>query len=361
VRVLMFDASDRGGIATYTDRLVQALRAAGIDVRLAAPGSRAHGAPPLPPHAWGDRLPRFGRAGLYARRLREAVHATAVFVRAVRAVRPDVVHVQTRVAPRIDPVLFRWARRRVPVVVTVHDVEPLEGGARAFERQARMWRAADAVLVHGTRVRDLVTRAAPSARVVVAPADVPPTAAVVDSAAARQELGIPPDEHVALLFGLLRSYKGIALLAQAWPVVRERDAQATLYVVGSTDGFAVPELEELRACPGVVVREGFVAERDVDTWLAAPDVLVVPYLKGVHSAVLRRAAVQGTPALASPLLAEEVDDSGGGRVVDLEPQAWGEAIAAALGPEPLPRPVRPTGARLVAATHALYEDLARRH
>lgn len=362
MRVLMFDASDRGGIATYTDRLADALELAGADVHLAAPASRARNAPVLEPHAWGERAPRFRRAGLYGRRLREAVRGAATFVRALRAVRPDVVHVQTRVAPRLDPLLFRLARRRVPIIVTVHDVEPLEGGTRAFAQQARTWRAADGVIVHGSRVHDLVARAAPGCRVVVAPADVPPTLHVVEKTEARARLGVPLDQPVALLFGLLRAYKGIELLDRAWPRVRARAPGAWLYVVGSTDGFDVPELDRLREHDGVVVREGFVPEADVDAWLAAADVLVVAYTKGVHSAVLRRAAVNGTPALASPALAEEVENAAAGRVVPLDPEAWADAIVAALGQEPLPRPPRPTGGRLVAATLALYDEMrARRH
>ena len=81
-------------------------------------------------------------------------------------------------------------------------------------------------------------------------------------------------------------------------------------------------------------------EDDLDRWAAAADVLALPYGSGSHSGVLHRGLAAGTPVLASPPLAEEVYRTGAGAVVALDPDAWAEALAGALGAHPLaPRPL----------------------
>jgi glycosyltransferase involved in cell wall biosynthesis len=354
MRVLLFDASDRGGIATYTDRLTDALTAAAVDVRLSAPPGRERGAPVLPARAWGDEA-HVGRAALYARRAREALAGGLAFHRAMRAVRPEIVHAHTRIAPRLDVRLHRAARRRgARVVLTIHDAEPLEGGERAVRKHAAVWRSADAVIVHGERAREQVLGAAPGASVHVVPVDLA-LGDRVDRAAARSRLGLG-DEPFALAFGLIRPYKGLDLLAEAWPAAHALVPAARLFVVGA-GGADVPALERLRSLPGVVVRHGFVAEDDVDPWLASANVLVLPYEKGVHSGVLQRGLVHGTPSIVSPALAEEAGRARAGVVVPLDRDAWTTALGAALGSSPLPAPPTPTGELTVRGTIAVYEEV----
>jgi hypothetical protein len=83
----------------------------------------------------------------------------------------------------------------------------------------------------------------------------------------------------------------------------------------------------------------------------------MPYDRGSHSGVLHRALAVGTPVLASPPLAEEVERTGAGRVVVLEPDAWSGAMLGALGPDPMPPPV-PTCSRFTAVeTVAVYREV----
>lgn len=356
MRVLVVDASDRGGIAAYSQRLVEALRSAGVDARLAAPPGRALAAPSIPHLLWGYEVAGMGKARLYAHRMKEALRGAWALATAVRSVRPDVVHVQTSVIPRFDWLAHRVLRRSRPLVVTAHDAIPLEGGADAFRRQAKTWRAADAVIVHGEDPRLAVTDSAPGRLVRVVPVDLNLGKGPVERHAARARLGIG-EGKIALLFGLLRPYKGLGLLGEAWPSVADAQPDARLLVVGDAD-HDLPELERLRRLRGVEVHEGFVPEEDIDAWVSAADVLVLPYTTGTHSGVLNRGLGQGTPVLASPALSEEVVRTGAGSVVPLEPEAWTTAILEALGPSPLPTP-RPTpaGQETVKGTLGVYRDL----
>jgi glycosyltransferase involved in cell wall biosynthesis len=242
----------------------------------------------------------------------------------------------------------------VPVVLTIHDPVPLEGGARAAHDQARRWRAADALIVHAEEPRLFVEASAPGVPVHVVPVDLMLGGAVVprDKARVRLRIGGGP---AAVLLGQVRPYKGVRLLAETWPQVHPACPASRLFVVG--EAYDSAELARLEDCAGVEVRRGFVSDEEVDLWAAAADVLVLPYSVGTHSGILHRGLAMGTPVLASPPLAEEVYRTGAGQVVPLDPRAWADALASALGDRPLPSPPAPTGQGTAAGTLAVYQTV----
>lgn len=351
LRVLLVDASDRGGIARYTACLRDALVAEGADVKLAAPEGVADEGLALRGVRWGPAVEAMGRAQLYALRLSEVVPTARSLKRAVRRARPDVVHVQTEVVPGIDHLVLRALSRRVPVVLTIHDAIPLEGGARAVADQARRWRVADALVVHGEEPRYFVQESAPDVPVYAVGVDLPLGGPGLPRAAARRRLGLS-DAPTALLLGQVRPYKGVRLLADTWPRVVSELPTARLLVVG--EAYESADLQELERAPGVEVRGGFIPEDDLDVWAAASDVLLLPYSVGTHSGVLHRGLSTGTPVLASPPLAEEVYRTGAGGIVPLDPSAWAEALVGALGDRPLASPSPPTGRGTALGTLAVY-------
>jgi glycosyltransferase involved in cell wall biosynthesis len=354
VRVLLVDASDRGGIARYTRCLRVALEAEHIDVALAAPVGVGDPDLVLRGPRWGPEVASMGKVRLYALRLGELGPTAVAFARAVSRARPTVVHVQTEVVPGLDPLVLRRISRRVPVVLTIHDPVPLEGGARAAADQARRWRAADALIIHGEEPRNFVEASAPGVAVHVVPVDLPLGGPALPRAEARRRLGLD-DAPSALLLGQVRPYKGIGLLAQAWPKVADALPGSRLLVVG--EAYESADLALLESCSGVDIRRGFVPEGDLDLWAAAADVLVLPYSVGSHSGVLHRGLAAGTPVLASPPLAEEVYRTGAGAVVPLDPAAWAEALVRALSDHPLPRPTAPTGRGTARGTLEVYRDV----
>ncbi|MGH9018553.1 MAG: glycosyltransferase, partial [Acidimicrobiales bacterium] len=265
--------------------------------------------------------------------------------------------VHTEVVPLIDHRVLAAIARRVPVVITAHDPEPLDGGARALNKQARRWRVADAVIIHGEGPRRLVETCAPGVPVAVVPVDLALGGAAVPQTVARARLGVD-DVPTAMLLGLIRPYKGIGLLAEAWPRVRARVPGARLLLVG--EPYRCDELDRLEGEDGVELRPGFIDEDEFDTWAAVPDVLVLPYHHGSHSGVLHRAVAAGTPVLASPALADEVERTGAGRVVELDAGAWAAAMVEALTGNPPPAPPVPTGRGTALATMAVYRQVLER-
>ena len=325
-----------------------------MTVQVAAPSGWGDPSVVLRGPRWGPAVARMGKVRLYALRLGELVPTATSLVRAVARARPDVVHVQTEVVPGVDWVLLRAISRRVPVVLTVHDAVPLEGGARAVADQARRWRAADALVVHGEEPRHFVESSAPGVPVFVVPVDLPLGGTGMPQAKARDRLGLG-DGPIALLLGQLRPYKGVHLLSEAWPRVVVALPGARLLVVG--EAYESEDLAQLERQPGVEVRRGFVPEPDLSAWAAAADVLVLPYSVGAHSGVLHLGLSARTPVLASPPLAEEVYRTGAGGIVPLDPEPWAEALVAALGSRPLPSPSPPTGRVTVAGTVDVYRQV----
>ncbi|HXQ90638.1 MAG TPA: glycosyltransferase [Acidimicrobiales bacterium] len=354
VRVLLVDASDRGGIARYTRCLRSALEAEGAQVALAAPAGVGDHDLVLRARRWGPDVDRLGKPRLYALRLSELGGTARSFTRAVARAHPSVVHVQTEVVPGLDPMVLARISRQVPVVLTIHDPVPLEGGARAAADQARRWRAADALIIHGEEPRAFVEASAPGVAVHVVPVDLALGGPAVPRRQARRQLGLD-DVPTALLLGQVKPYKGIGLLAAAWPHVSAAVPEARLFVVG--EAYDSADLALLEKCPGVEVRRGFIPEEDLDQWAAAADVLVLPYSVGSHSGVLHRGLAAGTPVLASPPLAEEVFRTGAGAVVPLDPGAWTQALVPALSSHPLPPPRRPTGRGTARGTLAVYRQV----
>ncbi len=358
LRVLLADPSDRGGLARYTELLIGALRREGVVVYRASPKGLGDAGFELAERRWGPEVESLGRARLYALRLKELIPAATALRRAVVRCAPDIVHLQAEVVPGFDHLVLARLRRRAGVVLTVHDPESMSGGAEVLPDEVRRWRRADAIIVHSKQARSLVATRVPGVPVHAVPIDLNFSTAVVSRAEARAQLGLGPGP-IALVLGFLRPYKGLGLLSSAWPSVARDVPEARLMLVG--EAYASEELDRLRALEGVKMRPGFLPDEEIDVWAAAADVLVMPYDRGSHSGVLHRALAVGTPVLASPHLAEEVQSTGAGRVVDLDVSAWSDAIARALGREPLPRPPPPGGGHATAlATIDVYTEVLKR-
>jgi glycosyltransferase involved in cell wall biosynthesis len=117
----------------------------------------------------------------------------------------------------------------------------------------------------------------------------------------RDEVGLPPDlaaveGRVVLCFGLLRPYKGIDVLLEAF---REIEG-AELWVVG----MARMPLEPLRAlaerCAATVrFVPKFITDREIGAYFRRADLVVLPYREIEQSGVLYTALAFGKPIVAS--------------------------------------------------------------
>src|ERR1700694_1928656 len=133
--------------------------------------------------------------------------------------------------------LRRLKKRGIPLVHTAHDLMP-HGSDLAEDRDffGKLYRFVDHVVVHAERNRDeLVASFGVEPRNV----SVIPHGAVTNfvpealtKEAARRELGLDPKGRGILFFGLVKRYKGLEYLVEAFRDIRARIPGATLLIVG---------------------------------------------------------------------------------------------------------------------------------
>ena len=209
----------------YDHALCRALAAAGADVELYT--SRFAYGSVAPAEGYSRRELFYRGAGLLAgnsataRRARRAARLAEHvpdMLRYRRAARDaQVVHFQWLAIQELDGRLLPRGRRAggaQALVLTAHDVLPREARAGQREAQRRVYERFDALIVHSEHGRRRLTGELGVARerVHVIPhgvlghlAERPPLAPAFRT-----------DGQVVLFFGLLRPYKGIDVLLEAW-------------------------------------------------------------------------------------------------------------------------------------------------
>jgi glycosyltransferase involved in cell wall biosynthesis len=196
--------------------------------------------------------------------------------------------------------IFRRLERSSPGtrrVLLCHNVEDHERGAFRRFLTIGAFSAADAFLVHSEENRRDLAKRFPRRTVACVPLPAPDTGA--DREAARKRLGV--DGPLALFLGLVRRYKGVeTLLAAAPRIVRESGSR--IAVVGEVfpDASFLARLH--RSSPvadRILWKDQYVSEEEMGMWLAAADVVVLPYREISGSAIAARAIGARRPMAAS--------------------------------------------------------------
>lgn len=257
--------------------------------------------------------------------------------RAARAViefSPDVVVVQwwqPFFAPAMRSIVSRVRRHsNARIVFLCHNVLPHE--ARPTDRALVRWGLARAhgFVVQSRQDGETLASLLPGARIVFNPMPVFDVFGGGDETreAARAKLGLTG--RVILFFGLVRAYKGLDTLLDAFAICGDR-LQATLCIVGEFYEDREPYDERIRALgigDRVRVIDRYIADDEVGSYFRAADVAVLPYVSATQSAVVQTAFSFGTPVIVTRVggLPDIVADGETGYVVP--PRAPGELAAA---------------------------------
>jgi glycosyltransferase involved in cell wall biosynthesis len=151
--------------------------------------------------------------------------------------------------------------------------------------------------------------------------------------------------------GFLQPHKGFDRAIDAFVTAGLASRHAHLHVVGAVRTsephfvqWADQLGERVNALDGVTLHRGFVSDRQFDAWIAAADVVVLPYRIIWSSGVMERCRLFGTPVIASRVggVADQAPE--GTVLVGDDHELLTAMVQAAdrAGCPPLPGPAAPT-------------------
>jgi glycosyltransferase involved in cell wall biosynthesis len=357
VRVHLVDPS--AYTPPYDRALAAALARAGTAVTLVTSRFDYGEVPPAAGYAVDERFYRraggVGAPGSRARltaKLAEHVPDMLAYRRAAAAA--DVVHFQWLTVQPLDVHLLPENR---PTVLTAHDVlprEPRGAWQRVLRAQRSLYERVDHVVVHSEHGRARLTR-----ELGIDPARVTVIHHGAFDHLAGLEPRLPPelpadsDVPVVALPGLLRPYKGLDVLLEAWRGIDD----AELWIVG------MPRMPLPTALPpGVRLVPRFVSDAELTGVLRRANLVVLPYREIDQSGVLYAALGLGRPLLLSAVGGfPEVAASG---AAELVPPGDAAALHTALRDliaSPVRRAALAVAAAQAAATTYSWDASARRH
>jgi glycosyltransferase involved in cell wall biosynthesis len=346
MRILMAAGASTGGLYAYTDALCCGLSKIGADVTV------------LTNPLWVD-MPRAYKvercqfefidkkkqwsqlhwaADRFYRSLSNSLRRNRYAVRNYF----DVVHIQGVGTPLLDQFFLKPLKRHLPVVLTVHDVKPhYERFVSRASFIKRSLQIPHRLIVHYENgKRQLVDHWGLCAdRIDVIPHGIMRLQNPPDPTDAREKLNLPSDRQIILFFGGIRPNKGLDILLKALEIVKSRNQQVLLVIVGGLLGRFDFEpysdiIKKADLSNYVQTFIQFIPEEDVDYFFAASNLVVLPYLKfEAQSGVLLRAYAHKKPVVVSDIgaMGELVSTDKVGLVVEpgaVEPLA--EAVINAL-------------------------------
>lgn len=164
----------------------------------------------------------------------------------------------------------------------------------------------------------------------------------IDRAEACARLGVNPACGYVLFFGLIRDYKGLDMLLDAWARLKTegRTLGRKLLVAGEFYTDRKPYLEQIERLglqEDVVLHDRFVADEAVKNYFSAADFLVLPYRTATQSGVTQIAYRFGVPMVVTEVggLPEIVPDGRAGIVCRPEVGALAEAMGRMFDAETL--------------------------
>jgi glycosyltransferase involved in cell wall biosynthesis len=280
----------------YDHALCDALGLAGLDVRLITSRFAYGEVPSATRYQVDARFYRHARGPAGSRRRRASKlleHLPDMLGYRRQARTADVVHFQWLDVQWLDTYLLPSR----PLVFTAHDLLPREPRTGQAAAQRRLYNRMDAIITHSAYGRTVLvdTLGVDAGKVHV----VAHGAFTHLTELAEQPLPVALREvsgPVVLFFGLLRPYKGIEVLLEAWRGV----SGAELWVVGRPRMDLAPL--QAQAGPSVRFLPRFVSDSELPAFFRRADIIALPYSRTERldqSGVLATALAFGRPSVVS--------------------------------------------------------------
>jgi len=212
---------------------------------------------------------------------------------------PDVLHVQflplVQKGLPFELWLLGWARLAgIRIVYTVHNVLPHDSGPAVRRVYKRIYtQLADTLIAHDapTKARLETEFGVPAAKIRVIPhGPMFGERSPERSRRERERLGLAQDVCIVACQGILRPYKGVPFLLDAWKLVMAQKPEAVLRIAGTGDQAVMDEIrrkvDELGLMDSVVLDLRFLSVNEVEDCLDSADILAYPYREITTSGAL---------------------------------------------------------------------------
>lgn len=234
--------------------------------------------------------------------------------------RPDIVHIQWSRLPLFDKYFIRQIKRmNIPVVHTIHNVKSSFASENDIKLLGDVYAQCDLILLHAKSNQQEFLTLYPhisQEKTTILPLISPPyepAQNVGDRGELRHQFNLSNDKFVFLAFGLIRQYKGLSLLLDAFQLAHEVTPNLRLVIAGKVESHQdFLDVERARHLEGVIVDERFIPSEDIWKYFCIADVAVFPYTAITQSAALIQAMQFAKPVIATDVgaFSESIDDNG---------------------------------------------------
>jgi glycosyltransferase involved in cell wall biosynthesis len=203
---------------------------------------------------------------------------------------------------------------RKKVALTAHNVNQARRDSNdSFLNRSTLWiqyRLCDHIFVHTRKMKDELCQEFGVSEKSVTIIRHPINNAFPDTALtpseAKQKLDLRDEEKAILFFGRIRAYKGIEYLLDAFRLLLAKRPDCRLILAGEPKKGSEEYLDEIQQRiendfkPGEIIpRIQFIPDNEMEVYLKAADVLVLPYKEIFQSGVLFLAYSYGLPVVAT--------------------------------------------------------------
>ena len=138
-------------------------------------------------------------------------------------------------------------------------------------------------------------------------------------------LNLPVEKRYVLFFGLIRDYKGLDLMLDAWANLKQSGHADNKKLIVAGEFYTdknryLQQMKRLNICDDILLHDRFISNEDVKYYFSAADALVQPYKNATQSGVTQIAYQFETPLIVTDVggLSETVHDGKVGYVVKPE-------------------------------------------
>lgn len=233
-------------------------------------------------------------------------------------------------APCLGFIARKLRKHGLPVVAIADNVIPHEKRIGDVSLTKYFIQSCDAFIVMSDKVADDIKLFNPKKPVSITPHPIYPIFGdKVSRDEACEKLNLDKGFKYLLFFGFIRKYKGLDILLQAMPLIKNKNLK--LIVAGE---FYESKEEYLKLIKehhlenAIIMRDEYIPKDDVRFYFSAADLIVQPYRSATQSGVTQIAYSFDKPMVVTNVggLPEMVTDGVSGFVTDVNPNAIANAV-----------------------------------